>query len=145
MQRSCGSWNNEETGEGLNSSGIPVNWLIWFEFDLTEEERKNCSPMIFCSWDHVRNGEGYWEAAENFDSAKKGSTYCEFAITSAEESFNGHERYAFMLFLPDNPSIAGEQSVTLQLGYAKKTIYFTLIYDGDYETGTGWKIVDVRY
>ena len=78
-------------------------------------------------------------------SSKNGITYTEWATTLAEDSDNGNERFAYMVFLPDDPSIAGEQSVTMHVGSAEKTVSVTLVYLGDCETGTGWKIGNVKY
>ena len=52
-----------------------------------------------------------------------------------------HAGGAFVL--PDDPSFAGAYNATISFGDLVKTVTFTLVYDGDYETGTGWSITDV--
>ena len=47
------------------------------------------------------------------------------------------------IFLPDDPSLAGRQSVTFTKNDLQVTIPFTLVYLGNYETGTGWSVTDV--
>ena len=140
----CNAWCSRETGEGYNSKGVPINRSLWFSFNLPEGTERSLSPTITCSWGHVMNGEGSWEGEANIDSAKNGITYCEFGTTSAEYSANGHYRYTYMLFLPDDPSVAGEQSVTMKVGNSQKTVSFKLIYAGNYDTGTGWKVTNVK-
>lgn len=130
-------------GTGLNASGQDVNWAILFDFDLEADIREHFPPTISCSWDHVVNGEGQWEQECSYESAKNGTTYAETGIWLAENSHTGKERFTFMLYLPDDPSIDGEQSATLHVGNSELTVYFTLTYAGDYETGTGWRIYDI--
>lgn len=130
---------------GYNVSGEPVNWALNIEFDLSEEMRNLFTPTVTSTWAHVTNGEGYWEKEGTYEDAKNGETYSEFGIVPAEHSYTGKQRFMHLVFLPDNSAIAGEQSVTLQVGTVKKTISFTLTYMGDYENGTGWNIHNIRY
>lgn len=145
MEVNCSNWANKETKSGYNSKGGRVNWCLWIDFDLKKEIHGSFRPTVTASWGHVKNGEGSWEGEADFDSAKSGTTYSEFGVWTAENSPNGKERFSYMIFLPDDPSIEGEQSVTLRIGNTEKTISFNLTYKGDYESGTGWKISDVRY
>lgn len=132
-------------GSGYNSKGAYIYWTMLFTFDLDSQTRSVFEPLIFCSWDHVYNGEGVWEKECNFESAKKGETYAEFGIWEAQNSPNGKERFTLMLYLPDDPTIEGPQSVTLKVGNCEMTVNFELIYCGDYENSTGWRITNVTY
>ena len=132
-------------GSGRNANGVSVNWAIFCDFDLGVETREIFKPTISCSWDHVTNGGEQWEQECNFETAKAGTTYAEFGIWEAQNSPTGNERYILILYLPDDPDIAGPQSVTLKVGCSEKTISFTLTYAGDYETGTGWRIYKLKY
>lgn len=145
MEVRCSNWASRETKSGYNSKGGLVNWCLWIEFDLTKEIRESFQPTVTASWGHVKNGEGSWEGEADFASAKSGTTYSEFGTWSAENSPNGKERFTYMIFLPDDASIEGEQFVTLKVGNTKKKISFYLSYKGSYESGSGWKISDVRY
>ena len=137
----CTSSGNTKNGDGYNIYGMPVNWLLYLKFDLTEEMQSRFKPVITCSWDHVVNGNGYWEEEGDFTSAKNGMTYCE----SDNFYLDRDNEFEFLLFLPDDSSIEGEQTVTLQVGSAKKTISFTLIYAGDYDKSIGWIIRDIEF
>lgn len=44
------------------------------------------------------------------------------------------------VFLPDDPSIAGEQTVTVALDDHRASVQILLTYDGGYESGSGWKL-----
>lgn len=137
-------WCNEETGAGYNANGVPVNWVLWIDFDLPEALERRSRETITCSWDHVVNGSGTWEKEVDFQSAKEGVTFSEFGVTPAENSSSGKRRFSFMLMLPDDASIAGTQAVTVAVGTVQKTITFELVYLGDYETDIGWDIANVQ-
>ena len=47
--------------------------------------------------------------------------------------------------LPDDPELAGRYQVSLSFGDVSKTASFTLVYEGDYTTGTGWSVSDVSW
>jgi hypothetical protein len=72
-------------------------------------------------------------------------TYAEFGEVLAEYSHTGKDRFMFLLFLPDDSSIEGAQSVTVAVGSSELTIDFNLTYAGDYENGMGWRITDIKY
>lgn len=130
---------------GFNQQGELINWCLWIEFDMMETQSDMRDFAISCSWDEVINGDSRGMHEVDFFDAKNGTTYAEFAYVLAAENFNDKDRFAFMLMLPDDPSIEGDQTVTLRVGESTKQIHFTLIYRGDYDTGTGWAIVNLYY
>lgn len=136
----CAPFSNPSTGEGYNSQGESVNRVLWIEFILPEETRINFPPTITCSWDHVVNGEGVWEREVNFEDAKNGVTYCEIGTMDTKDG----KKFIYTLALPDNSEIEGEQSFTMHVGNSQKTVSFSLVYEGDYENGSGWSIKNVR-
>lgn len=133
------SYNND-TLEGCNQKGEPVWWCLNVKFDFPEKLRNRVSAYVTCSWDHVVNGGPRWEQTATWQDAKEGMTYAErVSYVSSPDAF------AYMVLLPDNPDIAGPQSVTIQVGDVEKTIFFTLTYLGNYDTGLGWAIDDLKY
>lgn len=138
----CIGAENPETGAGYNAKGEVVNACLWIEFDMQEKTQKVYRPTVTGSWGHIINGGDAWEMEADFDTAKGGKTYAEFGSLKSKD---GREKFVYMIILPDDSSISGEQSVTLQVGHAQKTIFFTLVYEGDYENGTGWQITDITY
>lgn len=138
---------SEDTGAGYNALGEPIRWCVLVEFDFPQEIRDEYTTIISCSWDHVVNGRigEIWQETADFEMAKEGMTYAEFGSISAEYSDTGNDRFLFFLFLPDDPSIEGAQSVTIYVGSSELTINFNLVYDGDYDKGMGWHITDVQY
>lgn len=128
--------------EGYNASGVLINRCILFWFDLPIEMAHIFPTTITASWGHAYNGNGQVELSGTIEDAKAGKTYVEYGTMEGQW---GPDRYLYMLYLPDDPAIAGEQSVTMTVGSSELTVYFTLVYLGDYETGTGWKIENIRY
>lgn len=140
------AYYHEGTDYGYNAAGELVYWCVDIEFDLPEKLRNRHVPRITCSWDKVVNGTaGSGSEGANFDSAKAGMTYAEFGTTDAVYSYTGVDRFDFLLFLPDNPDIAGSQSATVQIGDKQLTVYFDLEYEGDYVNGTGWNVTNIYY
>lgn len=128
--------------DGRNASGALINRCILLWFDLPIDMAYTFPTTITTSWGHAYNGNGQVELSGTIEDAKAGKTYVEYGTM---ESQRGPDRFVYMVYLPDDPSIAGEQSLTLTVGSCELTVYFTLVYHGDYETGTGWAIQNIRY
>ena len=47
--------------------------------------------------------------------------------------------------LPDKPTFGGEHSITVTVGDVSKTACFTLVYSGNYTSGTGWSVTNVSW
>lgn len=140
----CVSVGNDKYS-GVNANGQLINWCLIIQFDLSDDIRNVFRPAIIdCSWGHVVNGDGF-EYEVDFEDANNGVTYSEFGTISGEYTESGNAIYMSMIHLPDEPSIAGEQSVTIQVGNVKKVFSFDLTYEGDYENGTGWSVNNIRY
>lgn len=140
VEVSLTGWYKSDTLEGCNQKGEPVWWCLVVKFDFPEKQRNRVSSYVTCSWDHVVNGGPRWEQEATWQNAKEGMTYAE------RTSYVGSpDAFAYMVMLPDNPDIAGTQSVTIQIGDVEKTISFNLAYLGDYDTGLGWAIDSLQY
>lgn len=133
-------WGSDVTLDGYNQKGEPVWWCLNIKFAFPEQLRNRVSAYVTCSWDHIVNGSPEWERTATWQDAKEGMTYVERASYAGSS-----DTFAYMVFLPDDPDIAGPQSVTVKIGDVEKTISFTLTYLGDYDTGLGWAIDDVSF
>jgi len=134
---------NPTTGLGYNQNGELISDCLEISTKLTDkfpEFYKNA--IVTCSWGHVINGEGYWEQHADMETAKSGGTYLETYQISDEN--DKATEYGWMIFLPDDPDIAGMQSVTVKVGKEEKTVWVDLEYQGDYNTGLGWKLIGVQ-
>lgn len=131
---------NSTTQEGCNQKGNPVCWSLQMKFDFPEELRNRTNASVFCSWDHIVNGGPTWEKVATWEDAKAGMTYAETGTY-----VNEPDAFEYTVLLPDDPDIAGPQSITIQVGDAEKTISFILTYLGNYDTGLGWAIDDLKF
>lgn len=132
-----------DLGTGMNQDGEILTWALYIEFDYPEEAMDVIIPEVACSWaDEIKDTLSF-EAC--FNAAKKGDTSMEFTSFPAEYTHNGKHRLDIFLYLPDDPTIAGEQFVTIRIGQSLQTVYFTLEYLGDYDTGSGWRVYNIRY
>lgn len=124
---------------GYNDSGESVNWNLQIRFSheilhTYIDDLRNIK--ISTSWTDQLVSDSSW------DKAKSGITQ----ITRTQSTaYNGTQLWTINILLPDDPIIAGEQFVLLSLHDRVLKISFNLTYNGDYKTGTGWSISDVRY
>lgn len=131
-----------DTLEGCNQNGVPVNRCVYIEFDMLDIQLNAGQRSISCSWGKV---ETISYEPFSIEDSKKGITFVEYATISGGYNPGDKDRFAFLLMLPDDPSIEGEQTITVQVGQSTKEIHLTLVYLGDYDTGLGWTMTDVRY
>lgn len=95
------------------------------------------------SHDIKTNGEFNGDFDSAWENAKKGisCTWNYQGSTSVYENQWG----GFSVVLPDDPSFAGRYNATLTFGSVVKNVSFTLTYNGNYSTGTGWSVSDISW
>ena len=126
-----------------NDNGARVYWLMYMDVDFPKEAMDRIIPVVTCSWtDEISR---YRNLGHAYLDAQEGKTTVEFCPFPAEYSPTGNHRINISLYLPDDPAIEGQQSITILFGADEITIDFTLKYRGDYKTGTGWSCTDIRY
>ena len=137
-----GVFYDTATGYGCNQDGRAVFWELQIKIPAREEwALYNAWEITDCSWaskPELMN----WGEGTDFEGAKAGKTYIGHAFDPGIEDTVEDDAASFSVFLPDDPGIAGEQSVTVKAAGEERTIHFTLIYLGDYETGMGWGVKD---
>lgn len=111
---------------GRNAKGEPLFWSLTISFNTPKSPR---DKDIAVSW-------GAMEMGEDWDAAKQGKTY--FLVNKW-----GSDAYEYCIYLPDDPSLEGPQSVTIQKDGCIATIAFELSYMGDYTNGLGWQLKNV--
>ena len=136
-------WGNKSKGVGYNSAGEAVNRVLFIDTEIgIDWMNKYELSIVSCSWDRVINGDGtkriLGSEHADFETQKKGGTYLE-RYTEVDKEGN-LTRYGWMLFMPDDPSIEGTQTVTIEVGGEKKVIEIEIKYLGDYEDGAGWRL-----
>lgn len=124
-------------GEGHNQNDGLVYWSLDIEYHFVPE-LTNVSSAISVSW-CANLPKQSDEISSVWADAKAGKSYS--GHWAAGSDFLARAR----VYLPDDRSIAGQQSVTISYGACTKTISFTLTYYGNYETGTGWGISNISY
>lgn len=144
MHTELSGWSNKETGVGFNRNGTAVNWCLWIELEVPKNLISSYNEVAVCSWGDVLSCL-YSDITLDFDDAKNGYTFLQYGTYINHKDTPGTEKFIFMLMLPDDPSIEGEQTVTIAIGPYRKIIGVDLKYMGDYETGTGWKLERVVY
>ena len=135
-------WNNPvdtDSGVGINEYSKRVNYRIMITARYRGNWVKSSSETdIEVNSSFANTDEGNWENAKN----GKSSTWM-FGSSSDSQGDSHWEGVGFVL--PDNPAFAGDYSVTLFFGDLVKVVTFTLVYKGDYETGTGWSITNINW
>lgn len=120
-----------------------VNNHIYLELDSNADlKRKYDFANVTCSWDeHITNGEK-WEHEVDSDSVlQTGKT----GVTRQIKLHPGKDfiSYTFIVILPDDPEIAGPQSITIEVQGVKKEFEFELNYLGALGVDQGgWGITD---
>ncbi len=125
------------SGEGYNEDGR-VSWVLYvtgrYTGNYTAFSSRNDLPISSAmptdfaeSWLDALNGQGgRW-------------VYC------CSDRGYGEYHGGCGFTLPDDPELAGRYQVSLSFGDVSKTATFTLVYEGDYTTGTGWSVSDVSW
>lgn len=125
------------SGEGYNEDRR-VFWVLY----LSGRYTGNNTKFFFRSNLPIKNSTGT-EIVRRWENAKQGQGDY-WSYRSGNIGFG--EYYAGCAFcLPDDPTLAGRHSVTLYFGDVTKTVNFTLVYNGDYTSGTGWSVTDVSW
>lgn len=126
---------------GKNDRNEAVYWTLNITYDLSATLEQEYHRTQTFSWTNHYNTLRMIES--HYQDAKDGITGISYGYTSPVYRHNG--QYTLEVFLPDDPSLEGTQSVTLYMGEKSTTITFDLHYLGDYETGAGWSIQNIRY
>ena len=127
----CGEYS-ELNGSGLNLKGEPIDRNLIISFDLPYEISKDASLSVSASWGASANLRKKKELGDN---ANYGISAFGFNASEATGTFE------IYVYLPDDQSIEGSQTVTIEVGGSKKDVPVTLSYEGDYKTGTGWQLI----
>lgn len=95
-------------------------------------------------WDDVPTlSDREYDFAECWENAQNGQG-TEWGYGCSDTGYgNYHGGHAFLL--PDDPALAGTYDATLTFGDLTWRVRFTLEYQGDYTSGTGWKVSDARW
>lgn len=141
--RSGGYYQNDPV-YGRNLAGDPIYWAVGLNFTIPASAWNNFAMTVTCSWTEEVSGLGPEGWVCGYDDAKDGKTFVEWG-TFGDPDANDNQRLLVSVFLPDDPSIAGEQWIEIGFGSAVKRIPVTLVYEGDYETGMGWDMGEVSF
>ena len=128
----------DDTGAGFNQQGENVYWTTLIAFDMEHDLFHAYPPSVTCSWTNTTVECEVLSLSYSF--AREGLTVMETLMYPGDRSYSGNNQAFIYLYLPDDPSIEGIQTVTLTVGPYSYTIEMELEYTGDYETGTGWLI-----
>lgn len=93
------------------------------------------APLVFDSVSWTDNCEDFYENGcmpDVYPGMLNGITYVENG-----NAFDGTHEYVG-IYLPDNESIAGKQTISLRCANVRIDIVVKLIYEGGYINGTGW-------
>ena len=125
------------SGEGYNEDGR-VSWVLYvtgrYTGNYTAFSSRNDLPIS--TGRPVEFAEA-WTDALNGQGGRWG--YC------CSDRGYGEYHGGCGFTLPDDPELAGRYQVSLSFGDVSKTASFTLVYEGDYTTGTGWSVSDVSW
>lgn len=125
------------SGEGYNEDDR-VNWVLY----ITARYNGNYTEFAFQD-DIPFLGYGSVDWPENWKDALNGRGFeWEYGCNDYGygQYWGGH---AFCL--PDDPTLAGTYSATLSFGDATKTVSFTLSYNSNYTSGTGWEVSNISW
>ena len=135
----CGWVSDEESesyGLGRNAAGEEVVYGI----SLVNDGAPDAMTLVAVSWaEDVPSDSTDMMAC--WAEAKAGHTSARVSRhTEISSDGNVYPVASVDVFLPDDPSIAGEQSVTVALAGHTAIIRVALTYDGGYGDGNGWKL-----
>ena len=135
----CGWVSDEESesyGLGRNAAGVEVVYGI----SLVNDGAPDAMTLEAVSWaDNVASDSTDMMAC--WENAKAGETCARVSRhTEINSDGNVYPVASVDIFLPDDPSIAGEQSVTVGLAGHSAVVRVLLTYDGGYAEGNGWKL-----
>lgn len=125
------------SGEGYNE-GRNVHWVLYiaarYHGNYVDYAFKNSfnAPAGY-SGDFAKE----WINAKNGKSA---SWYYGCANIEMPDYYAGGAT-----ILPDDASVAGDYYATVTFGDLTKILHYTLVYNGNYETGTGWSIENIQW
>ena len=123
-----------ELGKGFNDNNEYIHRTLVISLDISEEKKKNADISVETSWGA---SSGVLELNVHGDTYDYEHT--RFDVETLDFEWNGYEKpLVFAIYLPDDPSIAGEQTITLNVGETVISVPVTLIYSGDYVTDIGW-------
>lgn len=123
---------------GYNTDGR-VNWVLY----ITARYEGN---YVNSSFDHTIPCTGSFQGdfSQEWNDAKNGEAA--FWGNGCSDGLDHREHHAGgAIILPDDPDLAGDYSADIILGGLRKTVSFSLVYDGDYQTGTGWSVTNVEW
>ena len=135
----CG-WVSDEESEsyslGRNAAGEEVVYGI----SLVNDGAPDAMALEAVSWtDNVPSDSTDMLAC--WTDAKAGLTSARVSRhTEISSDGNVYPVASVDVFLPDDPAIAGEQSVTVSLAGHTAVVRVLLTYDGGYVDGNGWKL-----
>ena len=129
VENVCAEWYNEDGR---------VNWILYvtgrYTGNYTDSSFQTNLPVPYgtttkleLDWNDALNGQG---GGWDYSCIERG--FGEY-----------HGGHAFIL--ANNPMLAGRYSATLSFGDVTKTVYFTLVYNGNYTSGTGWSVTNVSW
>ena len=135
----CGWIGDEESaayGLGRNASGQAVVYGI----SLVNSGAPARMALESVSW-AVEIDTGSTDMMACWNDAKAGITSAKLDWhTEISSDGNVYSVAGVDVFLPDDPSIAGEQTVTVSLEGHTASVRLKLTYDGGYADGNGWKV-----
>ena len=132
-----GDENDERVGRGGE-----VNWVLYIS------ARYHCSgpALDFSYFTTLPNAGSSGSFVTEWENAIKGNASSWSYSSGDYVTGYDEDRWGGIAYcLPDDPSFAGDYSVSLFFGSVSKTASFTLVYDGNYQTGSGWYLKNVTW
>ena len=126
------------SGEGYNENE-KVNWVLY----TTVRYYGNYTGQPYVNTT-MRSASGIGSDSIAWENAKNGGVSCWY-YENSRGGLDEENYYGFAYCLPDVPNFAGNYSTTFYFDGLEKTVTYTLVYNGDYDAGTGWSITNVNW
>ncbi len=136
----------DSTGAGENDKGQMVDYCLQIVVPTEQQRFGYQDEMLYsASWtDTILDASYDASLMPVWNNCHQGKTSGYYSAGEfSDDNFNNVVGCAVIIYLPDDPGIAGRQYIELESEGDKAIVYFTLEYKGNYSTGIGWKVSDV--
>ncbi len=139
VMEGCG-WIDDEESDGYGLGRNAAGQAVVYGISIVNNGAPDRMDLDGVSW-AVEFDTGRTDMMACWASARAGITSAK--VDRHTEISNGGVVYPVSMvdvFLPDDPAIAGEQTLTLSLSGHTAVVRVALVYDGGYGDGNGWKV-----
>jgi len=152
-ERGSSHWNEQTEEwvliEGYNERGSLVDWFVeCYASPFVDKPNAAAPKVLSCSWTSELQEGGRLQDEEIWQMVLEGKTVSGSGFDSmwpADIEELSREQLVSRIYLPDDPSIEGRQSIVYRSGNDTFTFTFDLVYAGGYTgSGLGWKAENVE-